>query len=275
MKKIYTVLVALALIACDDGNIDVPEFDFEGTITNCGELVLYKVNGSEALSLELSKTEDFLTTGPASEEIQLTESGSNTIVYRTFDAGITGGNYFCQDVPSTEPNVLNEWKGSGNLVVNVELTLDDQDTVEEDIDSATDTDEDGFLDYFDFDDDGDGVLTKDEDVDGDGNPTNDDTDGDGVWNYLDADDDNDTVPTRNEPGDANDDGIPDYLDASTNTPQTPTPPFLHVYVEVYESIFIINNLNLVNSNGNEIRRDLFEFGSITKENSIETDTPPN
>ena len=61
--------------------------------------------------------------------------------------------------------------------------------------------------YFDADDDGDGVLTINEDLEdtdlsvdsdgdgdftndknGDGDPTNDDTDGDGIPNYLDPDD---------------------------------------------------------------------------------------
>ena len=69
-----------------------------------------------------------------------------------------------------------------------------------------DTDEDEIPDYADQDDDGDGTLTVEEDLedidlnvdsngdgdltndlDGDGDPTNDDTDGDGIPNYLDTD----------------------------------------------------------------------------------------
>ncbi len=50
-----------------------------------------------------------------------------------------------------------------------------------------DSDGDGIPDYLDEDDDGDGILTKDEDLDGDGDPTNDDCDGDGIPNYLDTD----------------------------------------------------------------------------------------
>ncbi len=70
-----------------------------------------------------------------------------------------------------------------------------------------DTDGDGVQDFIDIDDDGDGTLTIEEDLedidsdvdssgdgildndlDGDGDPTNDDTDGDGIPNYLDTDD---------------------------------------------------------------------------------------
>ncbi len=49
------------------------------------------------------------------------------------------------------------------------------------------TDGDGSANFVDQDDDGDGVFTLFEDINMDGDPTNDDTDGDGVPNYLDAD----------------------------------------------------------------------------------------
>jgi len=63
---------------------------------------------------------------------------------------------------------------------------------DEDIDgdgnvSNDDTDGDGTPDFADPDDDGDLILTKSEDTDGDGDPKNDDTDGDGIPNYLDSD----------------------------------------------------------------------------------------
>ena len=72
--------------------------------------------------------------------------------------------------------------------------------------------------------DGDGVLSRDEDVDGDGNPLNDDSDEDGVLNLYDIDDDGDGVLTldeldldeNNQPGDSDSDGIPNYLDPDSN-----------------------------------------------------------
>ncbi|MGY5351794.1 Calx-beta domain-containing protein [Wenyingzhuangia sp. IMCC45533] len=86
-----------------------------------------------------------------------------------------------------------------------------------------DTDGDGIPNYLDVDDDGDGVDTKDENVESrDNDPTNDDTDGDGRPNYLDDDDDNDGILTQDEnvQSDDNDptnddtdgDGIPNYLE---------------------------------------------------------------
>jgi len=79
--------------------------------------------------------------------------------------------------------------------------------------------------------DGDGILSKFEDLNGDRSVRSsnfaDDTDEDGRFNYLETDDDNDGILTKNEnadpngdgnPSDALDtdgDGIPDYLDART------------------------------------------------------------
>ena len=68
--------------------------------------------------------------------------------------------------------------------------------------------------------DNDGILSINEDPDGDGNPLNDDTDGDGIPNLFDADDDGDQVLTANEfdedadgqVDDTDNDGVPDYLD---------------------------------------------------------------
>jgi PKD repeat protein len=60
--------------------------------------------------------------------------------------------------------------------------------------------------------DEDGVF--DEDLNGDGDPTNDDSDGDGTPNYLDPDDDGDGISTRDEGPTSDQDGdhVPDYLE---------------------------------------------------------------
>lgn len=62
--------------------------------------------------------------------------------------------------------------------------------------------------------DNDGILSINEDIDGDGDVKNDDTDSDGIANYLDIDDDGDGILTKNESltDDDDNDGIPNYLD---------------------------------------------------------------
>ncbi len=92
-----------------------------------------------------------------------------------------------------------------------------------------DSDSDTKPNFIDYDDDNDGISTKYEnaDVNGDGNPDDAiDTDNDSIPNYLDADDDNDGIATKDENADPNGDGnpddakdtdgdnVPDYLDAN-------------------------------------------------------------
>ena len=103
----------------------------------------------------------------------------------------------------------------------------DGDTLKDGAEPMTDTDGDGLVNPLDADDDGDTLPTRYEDLDNDGDLTNDDTDGNGQPNYLDNDDDGDGKLTAAEhpdpngdgdPADARDtdnDGTPDYLDNQT------------------------------------------------------------
>ena len=70
-----------------------------------------------------------------------------------------------------------------------------------------DTDGDGIIDAIDNDDDGDGLLTADEDINGNGDPTDDDTDFDGRANYLES-----------QLLDADADGVVDQLDSDDRDP---------------------------------------------------------
>jgi gliding motility-associated-like protein len=65
--------------------------------------------------------------------------------------------------------------------------FDVNDEINDPANDLPDTDGTEDVNYRDLDDDGDGIDTPDEDIDGDGDPTNDDTDGDGVPDYLDPD----------------------------------------------------------------------------------------
>jgi gliding motility-associated-like protein len=89
-----------------------------------------------------------------------------------------------------------------------------------------------------FDHDQDGVPSKEEDLNGNGDFNDDDTDGDGIPNYLDTDDDQDTIPTIFENffaqiynGDSDSDGILNYLDEDDDNDgiltkyETPFNPF--------------------------------------------------
>ncbi|MDV7188087.1 hypothetical protein R3X25_12410 [Lutibacter sp. TH_r2] len=124
MKKIliYT-LILLTFITCSEGDIDIPTFDFEDTITSCDDSVFYITNDdeTEALVLTLSDS-DFEEVDGNTETISI--STSNTLVYRIFESEIDS-DYFCQDVPPTTPSVLKEYNAeSGYITITTTETTD-------------------------------------------------------------------------------------------------------------------------------------------------------
>lgn len=285
MKKLSFLIITCILLSCDDGSFDVPEFDFSTTdINDCGELLLYKIKDSEVLAIDLSSStnsnDSFFLQERSSQSFTLSENGINQMSYRTFSEK-PSSSYFCQNVPPTTPTVINEWIGSGTLIITTILTIDDNDNVlpeAEDINgdgdfTNDDSDEDGVPDYIDYDDDGDGILTINEDVNGDNDPTNDDTDADGIPNYLDQDDDGDGILSISESTlDEDEDDIPDYLDADTTTVQDARDIGANQYIESYKSSFIVNLLELVNASGNTFNFDTYDFGEIIK-TQTETGSP--
>ena len=92
--------------------------------------------------------------------------------------------------------------------------------------------------------DSDGVDTIDEDLNKDNIFGNDDTDSDGIPNYYDTDDDGDGILTKDELDSDNDgnvddtdqDGIPDYLDSNNFY-------IFFLFISVLASLYIAMNLN--------------------------------
>ncbi|MFC2109417.1 hypothetical protein ACFLRU_03425 [Bacteroidota bacterium] len=285
MKKISFIVLLLLFNACDDGDFEIPSFDFDGiSVNTCGDLVLHKIssNKTEALILNIDEDNDdnqYFTTALSSKSYSITETGSNTFTYRIFNSEVSN-NYFCQDIPSVNPTVAKEWKGSGTLIVDNLITLDDEDgaptSLETDLSTYTslfdvsvdlnDIDGDGYPNYIDTDDDGDNITTLKEDLNGDGDPTNDDTDGDGIPNFIDADDDNDGVLSINESKTADSDGdvlLVDYLDADTTTFVEPVTTPVNNYKQNYVLDFTFTSLSLSNSESEINYADGFTFGSKT------------
>ena len=285
MKKLGLLVLLVLIGSCDDGDFNVPSFNFDDvSINDCGNLVLHKINssGTEALILKLNQDNTdniFFKTAVVDQTLSVSESGQNSMSYRIFDGKVTS-SYFCQDIPVTTPIVTSEWAGNGELIINNTITLDDEDTVlsaTEDLNNDNDltnddTDGDGYPNYIDTDDDGDNITTKNEDVDKDGDPTNDDTDSDGIPNYLDNDDDGDGILSINESktGDDNVNTIPDYLDADTKISiaagVTPT----NNYTQTYLMVLKFNILNFTNNVSDINYSSGYSFGTKTGSFTIST-----
>lgn len=268
MKKIVILLSIFSLLfSCDDGDFDVPGFNFDDqVIQNCGDLVLFKINESESLVFRINESN--VNNAFFNQELIDRVFDLNNISYRIYSDNITS-DFFCNDIPPSTPILSNEWTGSGSLVVNNTITFDDKDNVEE-LNLKLDFDLDEIPDYYDFDDDNDGIktineLTEDgsEPIDTDGDNIIDflDTDKDGAPNYLDIDDDNDGIPTINElKTDSNGNGIVDYLDGTTSINQPANPQLNNTHTLSYFTTFNIDNLSLENSYRNVINFESYDFG---------------
>lgn len=223
--------------SCDDGNIIVSSFDFdeETNLSLCQQdnvNVLYFIDPetNEAISFKFS-AEDFDGTFTGFETSQKTLTininATNEVVYRKLSASANGNNYFCQQIPPSSPQVIEEFisttGGTATLEINTIYGLvteeddDDNDGISNLLEDRNangnlfddDTDGDGIPDFLDTDDDNDNVITASEELealDDNGNIITDsngdivyvDTDLDGTPNYLDDDDDGDLILTRNE-----------------------------------------------------------------------------
>ena len=113
MKKLLILFLAFTLNACNDGDFDVPAFEFTEKVAICGDDVLYitSTNSTEVLVLTLPSTA--IGTIPKTQSIPI--SATVTATYRIFDVGIEA-NYFCQDIPPSEPKIVKELKADGGTI---------------------------------------------------------------------------------------------------------------------------------------------------------------
>ncbi len=116
MKKILTLVLVFMLTSCNDGDFDVPSFEFTEPVNNCNEYLLYITNTNSTEVLVLTLTSEQLGTTPGEKEYSI--SSTISAIYRIFDEGIST-DYFCQAIPPTTPKVLKELvANSGTLHIN-------------------------------------------------------------------------------------------------------------------------------------------------------------
>ncbi len=270
----FITLFSTLLISCNDGDIIVTDFNFEASnLNNCGgpgAYIFYNINSSsaaESISLILGTSEIlFLETGV--EEYVL-DGTTNIVNYRKYDEDIDD-DYFCSIIPPTTPNVTIEYLGvSGTAILTTTATRDDEDGLDEDATSNLDSDSDGLLDFYDYDDDGDNVPTENElgpdFLEGIAeNPL--DTDNDGIYDYLDIDDDGDSILTRYEDTNGDLDPTNDFTDPSVG------PDYLNPNVSDSNIIdqYRIHSFRLVSDISVEIDNLVLVNGSeeITKETQV-------
>lgn len=117
----------MVLFSCNDGNFEIPSMEFEASISECGDLLLYRLNNAKTEVIALSLSEDLLPTEEKAITISL--GSSTTVTYLIFDTKV-GTSYFCNDIPPTTPKVLQNYTATnGNIIINTTPITDVDNTV--------------------------------------------------------------------------------------------------------------------------------------------------
>lgn len=122
MRKFFLSLIILMALACDDGNLQIAEIDFDASaIEFCDSpltsqtTLFFKLNGNEALVLELQS--GLLQPEETAEPLRSTIPGQSAVTYRTFTDAINK-SYFCASIPPGEPDiVLDVTAAAGEVLV--------------------------------------------------------------------------------------------------------------------------------------------------------------
>ncbi len=294
MKKLIYVLAILAIAGCDDGDIIVDNFDFEGidiqaclpdAVEGNRTYVFYKLDNRsfESLSIKLTTPTEIFNTDTDGTSPSVNLTATNKVEYRKYSSA-PGTSYFCNPVPPAVPQVTDLLTSEAGEVffttTNQALTTPaaqtntEPDNVDTDNDGVPsnqepfgqDTDGDGLPDKVDFDDDGDNIPTIIEGVIND-------EDGDGIPDYLDNDDDGDGILTIQEdlngdldPTNDTTNGIPNYLNPAVAIAASPavTAFIPHTYERTAVVNIRIENLILTRE-GQEVVFDLFDnFGTYIR-----------
>ncbi len=132
-KYFFLALCVGMLLSCSDGDLQIETIDFDSvTLQYCTapirntKNIMFKINDDEALILELQS--GVLNKGVIGETIttESTVPGQSQLTYRIFSDGVTK-NYFCDDIPATEPTVVEEIEAQDGTVI-VETTANEDNT---------------------------------------------------------------------------------------------------------------------------------------------------
>lgn len=111
------------LLSCSDGDLQIETIDFDSiALQFCtapqttAKNIMFKINDDEALILELQS--GVLNRGVVGETVttESTVPGQSQVTYRIFSDGISN-SYFCDDIPLTEPTVVDEIEAQDGTVI--------------------------------------------------------------------------------------------------------------------------------------------------------------
>ncbi|MBS9766362.1 MAG: hypothetical protein KGV44_02340 [Flavobacteriaceae bacterium] len=118
IKKILVLCLLVTSFSCDDGDLEVLEFQFEENIQKCGEYLLFRANKQNTEVLVLSFDKNLLGVNLGEKKYSTSQV---SVVYRLFDKPIKS-NYFCQNIPPSTPKILKNLKASSKTQIIITTT---------------------------------------------------------------------------------------------------------------------------------------------------------
>lgn len=118
MKKVFALLFAFAALSCDDGNITLQSFAFDGqTIQKCSDNnLIFKIKNDELLLLDIPESSFENTVTPDGSPREVIINTSNKIIYRKY-SGNLASNTICSTIPPASPVVNKEWNATGGTIL--------------------------------------------------------------------------------------------------------------------------------------------------------------
>lgn len=117
MKKIFGLLALLLVFGCDDGDMTFETFNFTDAVPRtCADGKIYKVNGSEALVLNLSPENFINVPTNGTPRIVTVTTTSNTVQYLKYGADIESNHQsvICSSLPPLSPAEI--WQANGGTI---------------------------------------------------------------------------------------------------------------------------------------------------------------
>lgn len=118
MKKVFALLLTIALFSCDDGDITLQSFAFESqSIQECtNNNLIFKIKNDELLLLDIPESSFVNTVTPTGTPREVLVNSTNRIIYRKYSGNISLGT-ICSLLPPASPVVNKEWNATGGKIL--------------------------------------------------------------------------------------------------------------------------------------------------------------
>ncbi|MFN7045033.1 MAG: hypothetical protein ACK4M1_07525 [Flavobacterium sp.] len=131
MKKLIVLVASVFMLqACDDGDITLESFNFDGVaIQECGDNnLIFKINNDELLLINIPEASFANEETPDGSPRIVTVSATNQIIYRIYSGTVTSNN-ICATIPPATPVVQDEWNATGGTIEIITDALYDTDGI--------------------------------------------------------------------------------------------------------------------------------------------------